>query len=458
MSNQKVNRVISLKKNFILALFCIGGVFSSKAAVTFGATQTATATHKTCYVNTSNVAYLANVVNITNPPTGQYVCGTDYTINLATTKFELRSGTLATGTLIATKFGTDGTSTCVGSYGGNNLAGTFDMTAQAVGIYTIFATIYVNDIPEARTKIVTTQTTFILGYNTQWNAMDEMTVGTTTNSTKRTSTASGSTYSYIQSLNTVGAGVSSWLEIKKKVATTNNDSRIFCVLSAITGANLATFDPNGNHTYIEFYSTTSSTTIRMKYHNGTGYVMTTLSTTATDKVRFQRLGNNSCAVQLNGSGTNLVSPTFTLAGSLNITVFAKQLNDEALELVSTYPCQALNSNLESFALLEKELDGSYTRATSGTVKFTFDEEYRIASGKYIPLKVYDENRVLKASVAFDGTLGASAVAAMKLQYNFDDNRYSLPINSIGLTIGNYYLLEVSTSTGEKKYLKFLYTN
>lgn len=113
------------------------------------------------------------------------------------------------------------------------------------------------------------------------------------------------------------------------------------------------------------------------------------------------------------------------------------------------PCPTL-----SYSQLKAEPDGGYCMTSAGILKFYFDETYAIAPGKYLPLKIYDKNRVLKAHVTLNGTVVVGPIVAQN--YTFDDNRCQVSLTSLGLTYGEMYLLEAETSTGEKRYLKFIY--
>ena len=93
------------------------------------------------------------------------------------------------------------------------------------------------------------------------------------------------------------------------------------------------------------------------------------------------------------------------------------------------------------------------------MKFTFDEEYDIIMNKFLPFKIYDDQHNWLANSDMDGNLtysnGSSSISA--LPYNFDDNRYQLTLSTInGITPNKFYILEIETSTHEKRYLKILY--
>lgn len=305
--------------------------------------------------------------------------------------------------------------------------------------------------------VVTINEHLWIGYQTQWEDLNEMAVGSTAYTLYRNTTASGNTFGWARSFNTSGSNSGyGFLEFKKKAAT-SYPSTIYCLLDPVS--NYSAFVPTGSFQYIEITETAANTgTIKLKYYNGSSYVTTTLSTSVSSKVRVQRnASSTSCQVQLNQSTTN-VAPAFSVSGSLRVMIFAQQLNAEAQNVISTFPCEGQTLTWISASELKRELDGGYAVTVGGTLKFAFNEEYKIPGDQYIALSVYDLNQNVIASVSSSGTL-TGATAAMRLPYVFDDNICQLPLTGVsGLTNGNYYLLEVKTSTGEKRYLRFLYTN
>jgi len=104
--------------------------------------------------------------------------------------------------------------------------------------------------------------------------------------------------------------------------------------------------------------------------------------------------------------------------------------------------------------LKKKLDGGYAHAVEGKVKFTFDEEYDIQVGDMISLNVYDNDFNVIEQINSDGT---SINGTPGVDYKFDDNKRILDISGIpGLITDEYYILEVTTSTEEKLYMRFIY--
>lgn len=106
-----------------------------------------------------------------------------------------------------------------------------------------------------------------------------------------------------------------------------------------------------------------------------------------------------------------------------------------------------------YALVKKKLDGGSTVAVESKLRFEFDGEYDVNTTTFLAYNIYEENRTVLASAANDGTVTGGASA---LNYNYDDNRYTLDLSGVSLTTDKYYLLEVIDSKGDKKYLKFLF--
>jgi len=433
MKIHNLNR--SIFKSVTAFLFLL--LFTPSFGQTVTGTMAIDVTHNTCNLSNSTIAYSISLTNI------------------------------ATGTSAWNKFTVI---TTLRLYYDNQVAGTSDLVMDHVAIFgnkaqtgnrSNLATghYYFNGSITTRDYLGNTVSVPILvdfwvGYKTQWDNLNEMVVGTTPYSILRNSTASTNTFGWAQSFNTSTTN-RAWIEIKKKSATTY-PSTLYCVLDPIT--NLSAFTATGNFQYIEFIQTAANTgTIKLKYWTGSVYTTATLSTNITDKIRVIRSNSNTCTINLNQSVSN-VAPAFSVTGTLKVSVFAKELNTEALDVVSAFPCAGQSLTTTGFSNLKRELDGGHALTVSGTLKFYFEEEYKMQAGKFIPLKVYGLDHQIVASVAFDGTLGGSANAAMKLPYEFDDNRKSLSLTSCGLTVGQYYILEVETSTKEKRFLKFKYIN
>jgi hypothetical protein len=294
-----------------------------------------------------------------------------------------------------------------------------------------------------------------VGYQVSWESQSEMISGTTLNSIYRNLTTSGNTYGWEQSFNT-SSGYYGFIEFQKKAAT-SYPSTMYCVFNP--PADLSTFNPAANFQYVEItQASSSSASIKLKYYNGSSYVTTTLSTNASDRVRFHRLNSAStCAIQLNDLPAS-VSPNFTQTGLLKVTIFTQQLNTEAQKVMTYFPCASRTNVNTTPAEVKRELDGGFVSAIEGKLKFYYQEEYSIEPGKFLPFTIYDQDNVKKASCDFNGTTYPVGNTNMKLPYNFDDNTYNIVLSSLGLIAGKYYILELQNPTGEKRYLRFLYNN
>lgn len=115
-----------------------------------------------------------------------------------------------------------------------------------------------------------------------------------------------------------------------------------------------------------------------------------------------------------------------------------------------------DSECMSHAEVKRKLDGGYSYAITGKLKFTLDEEYE-QDGDYLPFKIYDKNHLVIESSDMDGTILNGSVTPLPLK--FDDNRWTLDISAIpGINKGEYYILETSNNKGDKRYLRFFYKN
>lgn len=112
----------------------------------------------------------------------------------------------------------------------------------------------------------------------------------------------------------------------------------------------------------------------------------------------------------------------------------------------------------SFASLKDRPDAGYSGTFNNTLRFYFVEEYTIDSGKKIPLKIYNEDNVAIAAIDFNGSAINGLPLLPAINYVTDKNFCSLSLSGLGLTVGKFYTLEFTNTIGEKKFLKFKYTN
>ncbi|MNJ97525.1 hypothetical protein D3C87_152760 [compost metagenome] len=112
----------------------------------------------------------------------------------------------------------------------------------------------------------------------------------------------------------------------------------------------------------------------------------------------------------------------------------------------------------SFASLKDRPDAGYSATFNNTLRFYFVEEYTIESGKKVPLKIYNEENVAIAAIDFNGSAINGLPLLPAIAYVSDKNFCSLSLSGLGLTTGKFYTLEFTNTIGEKKFLKFKYTN
>ncbi len=112
----------------------------------------------------------------------------------------------------------------------------------------------------------------------------------------------------------------------------------------------------------------------------------------------------------------------------------------------------------SYTTFKRELDAGYVTTFQGKLKIQFTEEYEQVAGKKVPLILYDENKTIKAAINYDGSAVGGNPLLPALTYQFDDNRHLLNLSTYSLTVGKFYILELTKSTGEKEYIRFIYAN
>ena len=96
----------------------------------------------------------------------------------------------------------------------------------------------------------------------------------------------------------------------------------------------------------------------------------------------------------------------------------------------------------SYHVLNKTLDGGYARSLNGKIRFKYDEEYYLAG---------DDTHLTYSVCYYQGypTSGPSLETDI---VKYGDNRFILSTD--GLASNAIYVLEVTNSKNEKRYLKF----
>lgn len=125
-----------------------------------------------------------------------------------------------------------------------------------------------------------------------------------------------------------------------------------------------------------------------------------------------------------------------------------------------FSIQAINNcDFSSHSQLVDKIDAGYATTFNNMLKFFFTEEYTIDSGKKLPLKIYNEDNIAIAGVDFNGSaIPGISLTLPAINYVTDKNFVALSLSGLSLTNGKFYTLEFTNTLGEKKYLKFKYTN
>ncbi len=125
-----------------------------------------------------------------------------------------------------------------------------------------------------------------------------------------------------------------------------------------------------------------------------------------------------------------------------------------------FSIQAINNcDYTSFSQLTGKTDAGFATTFNNTLKFFFSEEYTIDSGKKLPLKIFNEDNVAIAGIDFNGSaIPGISLTLPAINYVTDKNFVALSLSGLSLTTGKFYTLEFTNTLGEKKYLKFKYTN
>jgi hypothetical protein len=159
-------------------------------------------------------------------------------------------------------------------------------------------------------------------------------------------------------------------------------------------------------------------------------------------------------VRSGASTITLTQPT----GNLRLKANSALSTEGFRNVHSTFPC-GINQTLSQVGYYELSRDytAGYATAVEGKLKFTFDEEYNIESLKKLQYAIFNDGNDAGIPIASGDLSGTVSGGATALPYSFDDNRYILTISSF-CTPGKFYHLEVTTTTGQKRVIRFLYKN
>lgn len=440
------NMYCNIKLWLLSVILCFGMGSFVYGQMSYAATQSMVLTQKTCYSNTGSMAYTYNVYNTTNPSTGgAYVCGTDYTINLAATKFELKSGTSPANPNILVNVPVAGNLSCVSAYGGMNVTGSFDLSSLAPGVYTIWGTIVVSDIRAGRSVPISPIYfyTFRVGYTTEWADQIEMQLTPNSYSCNRSTVSASLPYAGINSINQLNASANGWVDVGAQFSSATTGA-VYVVLGKTTNiSSFSTTPANSNFFYLLFNKTGASTgTVSVVTNSGT-YVLS--GVLHTDRVLIERTLGNTVKFYKNNATTVISgSPTLTNTSEWNVACYTTGLNNGALSVISSLPCV---NNSVMYAELDRELKGvDYPCGTK--LNFSYNEEYNLNAATNLSYRILNNQH---RPVQCYGSLCSGTATSIAATRIFGDNRIELNVS--GLSNGSY-ILEVTNDKKELFYLRF----
>lgn len=295
-----------------------------------------------------------------------------------------------------------------------------------------------------------------IGVETQWQDLNLYSLNPNTYSLERTSINPGN-FSYARSENILIAGETGWIQFKPRFSNIGTFSSNILRLSNLNPTSLVPVA--AEIARVNFFKTGS-----LRFISWTGPTPGLAPIPANSTIRFNitnslSLYPNKIEIYVNGIFLNRFDRP---ANSILLRAHSDLQGGGFDNVITSFDCSPKQplSTLD-YTELKRQLDGGYTLAVEGKVKFTFDEEYDIITNKHLPIKIYDEGHNLLVQSDINGVItnenGSSSTEIVAQLYNFDDNRYQLTMSTInGITLNSFYYIEVETSTHEKRYLKILY--
>lgn len=345
-------------------------------------------------------------------------------------------------------------------YNGNGLVLAMNSSASNNNLYTIpnvWPGVYTLTCTQnSGTSPIQLVNTVYVGTQTEWfSTHPNYNLTPNTYSLNRDNLAQG-TYSKAMSTNILPAATSGWAWFNPICIGTNNLMQ-GNILSLATNSNLL---PSPNDVYLNFKKTGTNQILSIppgstlllwgdKLPNGN----TVTGATFVPANPFVSLQFDASVMKIYvRSGTYSVTLNQP-AGNIRLKANSMLPGEGFSNVHSTFPC-GINQKLSevSHYELSRDYTAGYATAVEGKLKFTFDEEYSIQSNKNLPYVIFNDANNPIASWDPNGSVTGGATA---LTYSFDDNRYTLTIPS-GAVPGKFYHLEVTTSTGQKRVLRFLF--
>lgn len=272
-----------------------------------------------------------------------------------------------------------------------------------------------------------------LGIETSWEKLVDMTATPNSYSATR-NVVNLQSHGGARSFNSISSG-EGWIQMQADYGTTTN-SHVYLIVGETN--DLSTFTPSSPVQYVELFKTNTGSGVKVKYEqSGGGFTTTSLSIGINDPIRLVRLGSTLTIQKRNSSATVFTFPV-AYSGRMNIGIFTKEINDAALDVVSSFPCVYGNH----YHYLKSSVEESIAYIT-GDLKFKFEEDY------------FDDNETLEYEIRDingSGVLPITGTLNKPLGIDF----YTLDIGSSGhnLSSGRIYLITVMNEKGVKSFLKF----
>jgi hypothetical protein len=82
----------------------------------------------------------------------------------------------------------------------------------------------------------------------------------------------------------------------------------------------------------------------------------------------------------------------------------------------------------------------------------YDEKYNVADANVLEYRIYDDEMTLVAGV--NKSNGVLVPGSPVETVHEGKNKYELDLSELSLTVGEYYLFEITTVKNEKLYIRF----
>lgn len=311
-----------------------------------------------------------------------------------------------------------------------NLVGTIGTTG--IGIYTISGSISALNSNGMWVGIPFSATIWV-GIETSWAELIDMAAIPNNYSTTR-SVVSAQTFGASRSFNSINSG-DGWIQMRAGYGSSTS-SNVYLVIG--NTKDLTLFAPGASIQYLELYNTSSGSGVRVKHQVAGGtYSTTNLSIGINETIRVVRKGS-TLTIQKGTSSSTVFTLPEPYTGPMNIGVFTSVVNDAALDVISSFPCEYDNH----YHYLKSSVEESIAYI-NGDLKFKFEEDY-FDSGETLEYEIRDINgsSVTPLTGVLDKTLGVDF--------------YTLDIGPTGhnLSSGEIYLITVVNEKGVKSFLKF----